>query len=181
MNILSVELFLGLTQRKLTVICGACEQVTFNRTGLSIPMRDGNFLAADVFYPRPASGPLPVILVQTPYDRRLVRPGYLLGIEDPLFASPNYIWVWVDWRGFFGSLSAAVPGYNRGLDGYDTVEWIANQTWCTGAVGTWGASALGTQQYKTLAQQPPHLKASMPMVGNIADTYELAYPGGALI
>lgn len=144
-------------------------------------MRDGNVLAADLYLPANSlQAQFPTVLVQTPYNKNIVRVSYTVGLfTDPLFNTANYAWVWVDWRGFFASLPAASSGYNRGLDGYDTVEWIANQTWSTGAVGTWGASALGTQQYKTLAQAPPHLKASVPQVGNVADTYEVCYPGGA--
>ncbi len=83
-----------------------------------------------------------------------------------------------DWRGFFASAAAAVPGYDRGLDDYDTVEWIARQPWCDGHVGTWGVSALGVIQFQTAAQRPPHLVACVPIVGHDHDSYGLYYPGG---
>lgn len=143
-------------------------------------MRDDNFLAGDLYLPLgSALSSFPVILVQTPYNKNKYRCSYLNGwFYDPLFNNPNYAWVWVDWRGFYGSTAAAVSGYNRGFDGYDTVEWIAAQPWCSGSVGTWGASALGSQQFKTIVTMPPHLKASVPQVANIADSYEETYFGG---
>ncbi|NQZ67081.1 MAG: CocE/NonD family hydrolase [Lentisphaeria bacterium] len=44
-------------------------------------------------------------------------------------------------------------------DGYDTVEWAAEQDWCTGKVGTFGASYDGWMQYELARLRPPHLKA----------------------
>ena len=58
------------------------------------------------------------------------------------------------------------------------MEWIATQSWCTGAVGTWGASALGIVQMKSAAEQPDHLLACAPIVRHYRETYELSYPGG---
>eukprot|EP01122_Echinamoeba_exundans_P007552 TRINITY_DN2348_c0_g1_i1.p1 TRINITY_DN2348_c0_g1~~TRINITY_DN2348_c0_g1_i1.p1 ORF type:complete len:469 (-),score=72.59 TRINITY_DN2348_c0_g1_i1:1196-2602(-) len=153
--------------------------LVWDRSDLTIPMRDGKSLAGDLYIPHThPGGPLPVILVQTPYDKSLGRDEFANGVSDPLFNSANFAWVYVDWRGFFASAAANVSGYDRGLDGYDTVEWIAAQSWCTGSVGTWGSSALGGQQFNTLVYAPPHLKASVPRVGAISDTYEGDYPGG---
>ena len=45
-------------------------------------------------------------------------------------------------------------GTIEGEDGYDTVEWIAEQPWCNGRVGTMGASYDGWQQWQTAAQRP---------------------------
>lgn len=141
-------------------------------------MRDGKSLAGDIYIPDGTTGTVPAILVQTPYNKLNARLIYTGLTQNPLFQSNKFAWVWVDWRGFFGSTAAFVSQYPRGDDGYDLVQWISQQSWCNGNVGSWGPSALGTQQYKTLERQPPNLKASVPMVGNIADSYELAYPGG---
>jgi predicted acyl esterase len=148
-----------------------------DRTTVNIPMRDGHALAADVYLPS-GSGPWPTILIQTPYNRLQFVPALALSFPDPLFGDTDYAFVVTDWRGYFGSAGAAVPGYDRGLDGYDTVEWIAAQPWSDGDVGTWGASALGVIQFETASKHPPHLRAAVPMVSHIADSYELYYPGG---
>ena len=43
-------------------------------------------------------------------------------------------------------------------DGYDLIEWIAAQPWCTGAVGMIGDSYWSWTQYAAAQAQPPHLK-----------------------
>lgn len=145
----------------------------------SIPMSDGRKLAADIYIPNGMSNG-PVILIQTPYNRQLFRFSLPLGIGLNLNSS-NYIFVITDWRGFYGSRQAAYAGSpDRGKDGYSTVEWIANQSWSNGKVGTWGASALGKVQYQTAKTHPPHLVCINPLVAGPQFEYEEYYPGGAL-
>ena len=45
-------------------------------------------------------------------------------------------------------------------DGYDTVEWVAAQSWSDGKVGISGASALGIAANMAAAADPPHLVAA---------------------
>lgn len=150
------------------------------RTSVSIPMRDvPNTLAADIYLPA-ASGSWPVILIQTPYNKNLYALPFTLDLSgDPLLESPDYAFVVADWRGYFGSAGAAYSGApTRGEDGYDTVEWVAAQSWCDGNVGTWGASALGNVQMRTAAEQPPHLKGCVPIVYHYREWYDQNYVGG---
>ncbi len=42
-------------------------------------------------------------------------------------------------------------------DGYDTIEWIAKQTWSNGKVGISGRSAMGIAANLAAAADPPHL------------------------
>ncbi|HVN77305.1 MAG TPA: CocE/NonD family hydrolase [Thermoanaerobaculaceae bacterium] len=166
--------------RRAGVACAcaviATAAVARTRQTVAIPMRDGAALAGDVYLPGPGSWP--VILIQTPYNKNLFAAALSGAGDDPLFASPEYAFVVTDWRGYFASAAAASPGYDRGLDGYDTVEWIAAQPFSNGRVGTWGASALGVVQFQTAAAHPPHLRAAVPEVAHLRDTYELYYPGG---
>jgi len=143
----------------------------------SIPMRDGKSLAADIYLPD-TSNAYPVILVQTPYNRLLSRLGLPLGIGLDLDSS-NYAFVTVDWRGFFGSLSAFTLSPNRGEDGYDVVEWINSQPWCNGQIGTWGPSALGNVQYQTARENPPALDCIVPVVADPQFAYDKYYVGGS--
>ncbi len=148
------------------------------RVPTEIPMRDGKTLAADVYLPA-ERGRWPAILIQTPYDKRQFWAVFLVEAgDDPLLKSPDYAFVVVDWRGFFASADAAAAGASRGRDGYDAVEWIAAQSWCTGEVGTWGPSALGKVQFETAALHPPHLRGCVPIVAQAGERYELYYPGG---
>lgn len=146
---------------------------------LSIPMRDTNTLAADVWSSETNRPAKPVILIQTPYNKNFYRIGAIPASGGPNFPhTTNYHFVIVDWRGFFGSLSATKPLYNRGLDGYDCVQWIATQTWCNGRVGTWGSSALGYIQYQTAAQHPSNLASCVIQVKDFQTRYDNFYYGG---
>ncbi|MEO5645028.1 MAG: CocE/NonD family hydrolase [Bacteroidia bacterium] len=141
----------------------------------SIPMRDGKKLAADIYLsPNPTAA---TILVQTPYNRLLYR---IVGL--PLYgfnvSTMPYNIVILDWRCFYGSLSACVASPDRGEDGYDAVEWIAAQSWSDGQVATHGASALGLIQYQTAKEQPPHLVCICPIVAGPQTEYKSYYEGG---
>lgn len=152
----------------------------FSWTEIAVPVRDGNHLAADL-YSTDTTDPRPVILIQTPYNKNLYR----LTAQLPPQAGSGFPrdtgafhYVIVDWRGFWGSKDVPASGYDRGLDGYDVVEWIAGQAWCNGKVGTWGASALGAIQFQTARHQPPHLVCAVPLVKDFKIKYGDYYYGG---
>ena len=48
------------------------------------------------------------------------------------------------------------------FDGFDLVEWLAEQPWCTGRVGMMGSSAAAISCYITALTHPPHLEAMAP-------------------
>ncbi|MBX3102792.1 MAG: CocE/NonD family hydrolase [Bacteroidetes bacterium] len=147
-----------------------------------IPMRDSKWLAADL-YSMDTAVAKPVILVQTPYNKNFYRtnidiPAQAGGMRIP-YDSLHYHIVTVDWRGFYGSADATTGGNpNRGQDGYDCIQWISEQSWCNGRVGTWGPSALGNVQFLTAAQQHPAHICAMPLVRHPLSGYEDYYTGG---
>ncbi len=145
---------------------------------VNIPMRDGKNLSADVYVPTGAST-FSTILIQTPYNKTNFRNGLPLGYLQNLNSSP-YTWVVVDWRGFYGSSSALVAQPNRGLDGYDVIDWIVAQTWSNGKVGTWGPSALGGVQYNTMKENHPDHICAVPMVAQPQTAYDTYFYGGVL-
>jgi len=146
---------------------------------VSIPTRDGKSLAADL-YSGDTTVRRPTILIQTPYNKNRYRVAVDLGLSGGAlpYDSAHYNYVIVDWRGFHGSTDAAIPGYDRGLDGYDAVEWIAVQPWSDGKIGTWGGSALGAIQFQTARHHPPHLVCAVPMIKDFKTKYEDNYYGG---
>lgn len=147
---------------------------------IAIPTRDNKTLAADL-YALDTTKALPVILIQTPYNKNFYRTRVGVpeagGASFP-YDSLHYNYVVVDWRGRFGSKDAEVAGYDRGLDGYDVVEWIAQQKWSNGKVGTWGGSALGQIQFQTARLHPPHLVCSVPLIKDFKIKYSDYYYGG---
>ncbi|HVK37056.1 MAG TPA: CocE/NonD family hydrolase [Candidatus Kapabacteria bacterium] len=148
---------------------------------VSIPTRDGQVLAADL-YSSDTTVARPTILVQTPYNKNAYRIGVSIPPEAggrPIpWDSAHYNLVVLDWRGFHGSRDAATSGYDRGLDGYDAVAWIAAQPWSNGRVGTWGPSALGLIQFQTARHAPPHLVCAVPLVKDFKTKYTDFYYGG---
>jgi len=127
---------------------------------LRVPMRDGITLSADLYRPagpdgRPLEGAFPTILERTPYDRTR-QFQYRCG---QYFASRGYNWCTIDCRGR-GDSEGVFHFYNahhEGLDGYDSVEWIAAQPWSDGRIGTTGLSFAGSNQQAMAVMRPPHL------------------------
>jgi hypothetical protein len=135
-------------------------------------MRDGVQLAADIYLPWPGTSRYPVILMRTPYEKEgLAQLGYALTVE-------GYAAVIQDTRGHGGSGGEASMFMTEAADGYDTVEWAAARPWSNGAIGSFGASALGISQYLMAGAAPPHLKCMFVIVAT-PDLHEHAvYPGG---
>jgi len=153
-------------------------QMTPTLNDISIPMRDGEFLSADVYIPT-GTTTAEVILIQTPYNKNLFSWSLPLGVGMNLDAQP-YIWVIVDWRGFYGSNGADLSDFTRGEDGYDICEWISQQTWHADRIGTWGPSALGKIQYDTAKEKHPNHTCAVPLVAHPQQSYDSYYFGGVL-
>ena len=73
-----------------------------DQTNVTILARDGKALAADVFLPA-KPGRYPAVVVQTPYNRALNRTALTGMSGQRLWDREHYVYVIVDWRGFFGS------------------------------------------------------------------------------
>jgi putative CocE/NonD family hydrolase len=127
--------------------------------GLLSPMRDGTLLSMDLIRPD-INGPLPVVLVRTPYDKMSTRGNPAL--ND--LARRGYIVALQDTRGRFNSDGVFFPYKDDRQDGYDTVEWVAAQEWCDGNIGMAGGSYVGQTQWFAAADNPPHLKCIIPVV-----------------
>ncbi|MCB0642487.1 MAG: CocE/NonD family hydrolase, partial [Phaeodactylibacter sp.] len=146
---------------------------------VSIPMSDGKMLAGDLYLPNETDA-FPTILIQTPYNKNtFLLSGLPLGVDYDIESS-DYAFLIVDWRCYFASLPACTGSLSNGEDGYDVVEWIAQQNWSDGKVGTWGPSALGTVQFQTAREQPPHLVCAVPIVVSPQTSYHKFFPGGSL-
>ena len=128
---------------------------------LRVPMRDGVELALDLLRPD-LDGPLPVVLLRTPYDKVLARTTSPELYER--LAQRGYIVAFNDCRGRFNSDGVFRPYFDEADDGFDTVEWIGAQDWCDGNVGMIGGSYVGHTQWYAASRLPSHLKAIVPIV-----------------
>ena len=130
---------------------------------VTMEMRDGVKLAGEVYRPGD-TGKYPAIIMRTPYSGENITGGssYIKVIPT---VQAGYALVIAYVRGRFGSEGKYDLGASQqveGADCYDTVEWVASQPWCDGNIGMAGESALGTVQWRTARENPPHLKAIAP-------------------
>jgi putative CocE/NonD family hydrolase len=139
----------------------------------AVPMRDGVVLRADVMRPT-EGGKFPVLLYRTPYGKDDAQQEYTTFKHA---VERGYAVVIQDVRGRFHSDGDFRPYENEGRDGYDTIEWAANQPWSNGDVGTFGLSYPGAVQWLAAVQNPPHLKAMIPAM-TFSTPQNFFYAGG---
>ena len=132
---------------------------------VSIPARDGVSLATDIYRPalngQPLPGPFPVLLERTPYLKSEVR----YHRKFSMYARLGYLCACQDVRGRGESGGEWYPFAEEAQDGYDSVEWLAAQPWCSGKVGTIGTSYGGSLQSALATLNPPHLAAQFISMG----------------
>jgi uncharacterized protein len=140
-----------------------------------VAMRDRVLLDTNVFHPQ-GNGRFPTILIRTPYGKGTDLPA---GYQS--FINHGYAVVMQDVRGRYGSEGVFDVLNQEGPDGYDTLDWIAEQPWSDGKVGMIGGSYLGIAQWRVALLNNPHLKAIFPVVSGSDDYLDRYYsPGGAV-
>lgn len=143
-----------------------------------LPLRDGTRLATDLYLPAHGcdrvAGTFPCLLIRTPYDRAGSR-----GTGE-FYARRGYAFAAQDVRGRFASEGDFYGFMNEGPDGYDTVEWLAAQSWCNGKVGTLGSSYCAAVQSALAALNPPHLAAMIVQFGPSSYYHSAMRHNGAL-
>ncbi len=130
---------------------------------VSIPMRDGTPLGADVYLP-PGQGPFPVLLTITPYGKN----GSGRGAAAQL--ARGYAVVAVDSRGLRASKGKWEPYIHEAQDGYDVQQWVGHQPWCNGNIGMFGTSYPAYTQVAPAQYRSPYVKALIPVSAQ-ADNY----------
>lgn len=163
-----------------------------------VKLRDGVTIYTDIFRPV-TDEKVPVIMAWSPYGKSAgTAPRYenifgLIGLKDNIvsglekFEGPDpaywcaqgYAIANPDERGVAHSEgNATMMGTQEGRDGYDVIEWLANQSWSNGKVAMSGTSYLAFSQWYIAAEQPPHLAAINPTEG-LSDGYrDIAMRGG---
>ncbi|MDG1279674.1 MAG: CocE/NonD family hydrolase [Pseudorhodobacter sp.] len=149
---------------------------------VGIVMPDGCRLSARIWRAEGA-GPVPAILEYIPYRK---RDGTLARDErmHPYFAGHGYAAVRVDMRGNGDSEGIMTDEYTPQelQDACDVIAWLAEQPWCSGAVGMMGKSWGGFNCLQTAALQPPALKAVVS-VCSTTDRFgdDIHFKGGCLL
>jgi len=149
-----------------------------------IPLADGCRLAARMWLPEDAEqDPVPALLEYLPYrknDGTAIRDA----ARQPYLAGHGYAAVRVDMRGTGESDGILEDEYTEQeqRDALEVIAWLAEQPWCTGAVGVWGISWGGFSALQRAARRPPALKAIMALCASddrFAD--DVHYRGGCVL
>ncbi len=136
-----------------------------------MPMRDGVKLATNIYLPA-GEGPWPVVLTRTPYNKNGAD------LSAKIYNERGYALVSQDVRGRYASEGIDQPFEVDMPDGYDTVEWIAQQPWSNGKTGIFGTSAPGITSNLAAAAAPPHLTAAYITVAPDSLFYRSRFVGG---
>lgn len=143
-----------------------------------IRARDGIRLATDVYLPEGA-GPFPTVLTRLPYGK--TEAYCSMPVIADLWNRRGYAAVVQDVRGKWGSEGSFEPNLakNEIGDGYDTLDWIAQQPWSDGRVGMFGESYYGFTSWAGALSGHPALVAIAP--GDITvDRLKATFRNGAL-
>ena len=146
-----------------------------------VAMADGARLAVTLYLPG-ADRPAPCLLEALPYRKddltATYRPEYLRLRDEHGYAVCR-----VDVRGTGSSDGLATDEYpeQEQQDLAELIAWLADQPWCSGAVGMFGTSYSGFNALHLAAVQPPALRAVCAIYSS-DDRYtdDVHYMGGSL-
>jgi uncharacterized protein len=145
---------------------------TFDKVDVMIAARDGVMLHTEIYAPKNATEPLPIVLERTPYGLIDDEKGYSRKIKRYAEMIPDgYIFVFQDIRGRYGSEGTFVmqrpvrdpknaKAVDEGTDTYDTIDWLVkNVPRNNGRVGLLGISYGGWLTVMGMLEPHPALKA----------------------
>ena len=140
---------------------------------IRVTMPDGVELLTDVFHPVGVED-APAILERTPYGRagvsgtglRTDARGAWLPLRAPGVARHRRL------------AAARTATSTKCPTGARTADWIAEQSWFNGSLGTYGGSYMGYTQWALASTRPPYLKAmAVALCGSVRRF--AWYPGGS--
>ncbi|MGA7537819.1 MAG: CocE/NonD family hydrolase [Steroidobacteraceae bacterium] len=149
-----------------------------------ITLSDGCRLGARLWLPPTAfREPVPAVLEYIPYRKR----DGTRARDEPMhgyFAEHGYAAIRVDMRGSGESDGRLADEYleQEQDDALEVIAWIAQQPWCSGAVGMQGKSWGGFNALQVAARRPPALKAIITTFStDNRYTDDIHYMGGCLL
>lgn len=163
----------------------------------AITLRDGTIIYADIYRPSDSTEKVPCIVSWGIFGKRPAEgqdDWKLMGVPPKTVsemakfesADPGY---WcrygyavanVDARGCGNSHgNINLWGSQEAQDGYDTIEWLAAQSWCNGKCTLFGNSGVCMANWKIASTQPPHLACLAAWEGQ-SDLYRESYFCGGI-
>ncbi len=153
----------------------------FTETRAMVPMRDGVKLNTVVFTPKRTVGPLPFLIMRTPYGAP-ASSRTLMSERTKELVDEGYIFVYQDIRGRYKSEGTFVMqrpprdkrdprAIDESTDAYDTIEWLLkNVPGHNGRAGLMGVSYDGWLTAMAMLDPHPAVKAVSPQASP-ADMY----------
>jgi putative CocE/NonD family hydrolase len=144
------------------------------QSNVKVLMRDGIHLAADIY--RPAGpGKFPCLMMLSPYWKQ--RPA---DVDSAVYyAKKGYAVTLLDSRGRHDSEGVWVPYIHEPQDGFDAQQWLGQQPWSNGKIGTFGSSYVGFTQVMPAVFRSPYLKAMVP-AANQQTNFGFLYNDGVM-
>ncbi|HUH29589.1 CocE/NonD family hydrolase [Gelidibacter sp.] len=181
----AVQIFYGQEQQD---IFEKLDEIAIVEQKVMMPMRDGIRLATDIYRPK-TTDKVPIIFSRTPYNFNT----WVDGVQQTRTAQQaydavkrGYAFVVQNERGrYFSEGEWDILGVPL-TDGYDAFEWMSNQPWSNGKIGTIGCSSTAEWQMAVSALDHPSHAAMVPQgfgagIGTVGDIKEQGnwYRGGA--
>ena len=147
---------------------------------VEVVLRDGCKIYTDIFLPKDLKEKIPCIVSWSWFGK---RPGdgmsewQIMGVPPHTVSKlakfessdPAY---WCYYGYAVANVDVRGAGHSEGNvhmfthqdreDGYDFVEWLAQQEWCNGKIGMTGNSGVAMHQWGIAAECPPHLACIAP-------------------
>ncbi len=142
-----------------------------------VRVRDGIHLVTDVYLPADG-GPAPAVVTRTPYGRNMP----VLLKMALLMSQAGYAVLVQDSRGRYQS-EGEYSWWLEGNDTFDTLSWVAEQSWANGDVGLLGMSISSYPNFLVASYPPPpgvRIKTIIDVMGTI-DFHSMFYRDGALV
>ena len=139
---------------------------------VKVSMRDGIRLSTNIYRPD-APDKFPVMLMRTPYGNGGKGNG-----DGHFYAQRGYVVIVQDTRGRYESEGLFDAFRHEASDGYDTQQWVGEQPWCNGKIGTFGGSYVGFTQWMPAPFQSPYLITMVPAV-TFSNVHDIVYQDGA--
>ncbi len=148
--------------------------------------RNGDVVRADVYRPAGQTGPFPVLLGASPYQKALrylpVATSVFQFVEYgpiQLYLDHGYVYVAMDVPGMGRSEGVWDPvSRYEGEAIHDMIEHVAGLEWSTGKIGMIGMSHFCWSQWNAARTRPPHLVTIGPFDGATDMYRDWMYQGG---
>lgn len=154
-----------------------------------VRMRDGVHLATDIYLPKETKQRCwPVVIERTPYNKsahsrsEIQLDGKKISRQEmaAAFTQREMVVIFQDCRGRYASEGEFIKYIREGEDGFDTYQWILDQLWCNGKIGSMGLSYAAHTQLAVACLNPPGLKTMVLDSGGFANAYQCGIrQGGA--